>query len=60
MWDFQKIFGNSWKTTILGIIAGAMIVIQDFLEKGETDKYKIGLGVAIFLLGRFASDNKPK
>ena len=60
MWNLNNIFGSSWKTSIFGVIAGAMIIVQDFIEKGETNGYKISLGVAVFLLGRFASDNKPQ
>lgn len=58
MWDFKQLFGENWKTTFFGLMAGVMIVIQDFLEKGESDAYKISLGVAVFLIGRFASDIK--
>lgn len=60
MWNIKNIFGDSWKTSFWGVIAGAMIIVQDFIEKGETNGYKIALGVAVFLLGRFASDNKPQ
>lgn len=60
MWDLKSVFGDNWKTSFWGIVAGVMIVIQDFIEKGETHGGKIALGVAVFLMGRFASDSKPQ
>lgn len=60
MWDLKQMFGENWKTTFWGLMAGAMIIIQDYIEKGETNGYKISFAVAVFLIGKFASDSKPQ
>jgi hypothetical protein len=52
-----KYFGASWKTSLLGFISGISIVIQDVVERGVTDIYRIILAISVYLLGLFAADN---
>jgi hypothetical protein len=52
-----KYFGASWKTSLLGFISGISIVIQDVVERGVTDIYRIFLAISVYLLGLFAADN---
>ena len=52
-----KYFGASWKTSLFGFISGITIVIQDVVERGVTDIYRILLAISVYLLGRFAADN---
>jgi hypothetical protein len=51
-----KMFGISWKTSLLGFISGMSIIIQDYIERGITDIYRIIMAVSVYLLGRFAAD----
>lgn len=53
-----KYFGASWKTSLLGFISGISIVIQDYVERGVTDIYRIFLAISVYLLGKFAADHK--
>ena len=52
-----KLFGESWKTSLIGFISGISIVIQDYMERGITDIYRIIMAVSVYLLGRFAADH---
>jgi hypothetical protein len=54
----KKIFGESWKTSVAGYALAILLVAQDMLEKGETSIWKIGVAVAIAILGRVAGDEK--
>lgn len=54
----KSLFGSDWKTSVLGLIAGVVTILQDFVATGETNAYKIAFGILVFLLGRFASDQK--
>ena len=53
-----RFFGASWKTSLLGFISGITIVIQDYIERGVTDIYRIILAISVYLLGKFAADHK--
>lgn len=53
-----RIFGNDWKTTLLGIVTGIGVILEQYLDKGETSMARIGLAISVFLLGKFSSDNK--
>jgi hypothetical protein len=53
----NKLLGTSWKTSLLGMLSGSVLIIQSFVDKGEVDISKIILAVLVYLLGRFASDN---
>jgi hypothetical protein len=55
-----KLFGASWKTSLVGFISGITIVIQDFVERGITDIYRIILAISVYLLGLFAADKSDK
>lgn len=50
--------GVDWKTTLLGVVTGIAMIIEQYMDKGETSMARIGLAVSIFLLGKFSSDNK--
>lgn len=52
-----RFFGIDWKTSLVGFISGISIVIQDFVERGITDIYRIILAISVYLLGKFASDH---
>lgn len=54
----KSILGSDWKTSLLGLIAGIVTILQDFVSTGETNGYKIAFGILVFLLGRFAGDQK--
>lgn len=54
----KQIFGDSWKTSVLGLFAGLSVIVQGYVDQGETNIYKIGMGIMVFLLGRFAADHK--
>jgi hypothetical protein len=55
-----KYFGASWKTSLLGFISGISIVVQDYVERGVTDIYRIILAISVYLLGKFAADHKSQ
>lgn len=50
------VLGKHQITSILGIIAGALVMLQQFFTSGETDWKKIALAIAIYVLGRVAAD----
>ena len=56
-YNMNKLLGSSWKTSLLGMLSGSVLIIQSFVDKGEVDISKIILAVLVYLLGRFASDN---
>ena len=53
----NKIFGIHWKTSLLGLLSGCGLILQDFMERGVTDIYRILVAICVYLLGRFAADN---
>ena len=55
-----RFFGASWKTSLVGFISGITIVIQDYVERGVTDMYRIILAISVYLLGKFAADHSKK
>jgi hypothetical protein len=52
-----KLFGSNWKTSLLGLMSGCGLILQDFMERGVTDIYRILVAICVYLLGRFAADN---
>jgi hypothetical protein len=54
----KALFGDSWKTSTLGMIIGGLSVYQEYVKSGETDIYTILTGILVYLLGRFAADYK--
>lgn len=48
--------GKSPLTTIAGYALAGLYVAKDYLEKGETNKLTIGIGIAIAILGRITAD----
>lgn len=54
----KHIFGDSWKTSLMGLLAGLSVVLQDFVNKDYLDWKQVGFAVFVFLLGRFANDHK--
>lgn len=53
----KNILGSNPITTIAGIVVAGLMVAQDFVTKGETNYWKIGIAVAIAILGRVAGDS---
>jgi hypothetical protein len=53
----SKLFGVHWKTSLLGLLSGCSIILQDFMERGVTDIYRILVAICVYLLGRFAADS---
>jgi len=53
----NKLFGSNWKTSLLGLLSGSAIILQDFMDRGVTDIYRILVAICVYLLGRFAADN---
>jgi hypothetical protein len=53
----SKLFGVHWKTSLLGLMSGCGLILQDFMERGVTDIYRILVAICVYLLGRFAADN---
>ena len=45
-----------WKTTISGILLGAIIAVKPILETGQVDLKAIGLAALIGALGVLAKD----
>jgi hypothetical protein len=54
----KKIFGESWHTTLAGLLVAGLMVAQDLINSGVTSPWKIALAVAIVVLGRVAGDEK--
>lgn len=52
-----KLFGVSWKTSLVGFMSGITILIQDYIERGVTDIYRILFAIFVYLLGKFAADH---
>lgn len=53
-----SIFGSDWKTTLMGIVTGIGVILEQYMDKGETSMSRIGLAICVFLLGKFSSDQK--
>lgn len=53
----KRIFGSSWKTSLIGLLSAISLIVQDYLERGVTDIYRIIMAIFVYLLGRFAADN---
>jgi hypothetical protein len=51
------LFGVDWKTSLVGFISGISIIVQDYIDRGVTDIYRIVLAISVYLLGKFASDH---
>jgi hypothetical protein len=49
-------FGKSPVTSIIGYIIAGLTVMNDLMTAGETNGWKIGLAVAMAVLGRVAAD----
>jgi ABC-type enterochelin transport system permease subunit len=54
----KKIFGDSWHTTLAGLLLAGLLVAQDLIDKGVTSRWTIAIAVAIAVLGRVAGDEK--
>lgn len=52
----MNILGKSPFTSIAGYIVAGLMVAQELLGKGETSYWKIGIAVAIAVLGRVSAD----
>lgn len=53
----NKLFGSNWKTSLLGLLSGCGLILQDFMDRGVTDIYRILVAIFVYLLGRFAADS---
>lgn len=53
----KNILGSNPLTSIAGILVAGLLVAQDLVIKGETSAWKIGIAVAIAVLGRVAGDS---
>jgi len=56
----KKILGESWHTTLAGLLVAGLMVAQDLINQGVTSPWKIALAVAIVVLGRVAGDESKK
>lgn len=56
----KRIFGSSWKTSLIGFLSAIALIVQDYFERGITDIYRIIMAILVYLLGRFAADNSKK
>lgn len=54
----KRIFGESWKTTLMGIGAGLSIILQDYVDKEVIDWKRILFAFFVFLIGYFSKDHK--
>lgn len=52
----KAVLGTHPLTSILGIVGGALVMLQSFYAQGESDWKKIALAIAIYVLGRVAAD----
>lgn len=52
----KQIWGESWKTSLVGALLAGLMVLQEYLEKDEVSYTKIGIAVMIAILGRVAAD----
>lgn len=48
---------KNWKTTLVGTIAGALMVGLELIMHGETNYKTVGLAVALALLGAVSKDH---
>ncbi len=53
---------TNWKTTLIGALTGAGLIVLDLLKTGTTDLKTIAIAAGISILGAFAHDagNVPK
>ena len=54
----KKIFGDSWHTSLAGLLLAGLLVAQDLINTGVTSRWKIAIAVTIAVLGRVAGDEK--
>ena len=54
----KTLFGESWHTTVSGLVLAGLTVAQDLINTGVTSPWKIAIAVAIAVLGRVAGDEK--
>jgi len=52
----KVLLGNHPLTSLLGLAAGVLVYLQQLIESGQNDGWKIAIAVALYLLGRLASD----
>ena len=51
---------KSWKTSIIGILAGIGLNVLEMLQNGHTDKKTILIGASISLLGLLSKDHNKE
>lgn len=58
----KALLGNSPLTTLLGILAAALVVAKDLMEAGETNTWTIVTAVGLAVFGRLVKgeDEAPK
>jgi len=56
----KLIFGESYKTSIVGYIVSGLVAYDGLLKSGETDWKKIIVAVALAVFGRIAGDSSKK
>lgn len=54
------IFGSNPITSVIGYVIAGLTVAQDLMQSGETSAWKIGLAVALAVLGRVSADSGKK
>jgi len=52
----KLLLGNHPWTSIIGLVIGSLTYLQQLLESGQNNGWTIAIAVAIYLLGRLASD----
>lgn len=50
------VLGTHPWTSLLGLTAGVLVYLQQLIESGQNDVWKIAIAVALYFLGRVASD----
>ena len=54
----NNLLGTSWRTTLMGILAGLFIILQDYLDKEVIDWKRILFAFFVFLIGYFSKDHQ--
>lgn len=54
----KELLGSSWKTSLAGLIGAAALLVVDYIKPGDMDLRTIVESIVVFLVGRFAADNK--
>lgn len=54
------LLGGNPLTSIAGYLVAGLVVAQNYLDKGETNWWKIGIAVGIAILGRLSADGANK